>query len=176
MKKLSQNVLHNGLLGGCVAVGYMLVLYFVNPKLMFHPVWALMPFLVIFPTFMTLAALADRKDNGGYIKMEVAFKSVFFTAAFSLFLLVAFNFLMKSVVDPKLVGVERQSNIELLENVAEMTEADADDMEEVIAKVEETNMTPHLGNAWVSYILSLMMGTLPGLIIAAAVRRLEPIE
>ena len=54
-------------------------------------------------------------DNGGYIKMEVAFKSVFFTAAFALFIFVAFLFIMKSVVDPKLVGVERQANIEFLE-------------------------------------------------------------
>ena len=176
MKKLSQNVLHNGLLGGCATVAYMLVLYLINPKLMFHPLWAFIPYLVIFPLFMTLAALADRKDNGGYIKMEVAFKSVFFTAAFALFILVAFNFLMKSVINPKLVGIERQANIEFLEWMAEISEADADDMEDMIAKVEEADMTPHLRNAWVSYILSLMMGTIPGLIIAAAVRRLKPIE
>ena len=176
MKNISQNALHNGLLGGGATVVYMLVLYLVNPKLMFHPLWAFLPYLVIFPLFMTLAALADRKDNGGYIKMEVAFKSVFFTAAFALFIFVAFLFIMKSVVDPKLVGVERQANIEFLEWVAEQTEADADDMEKVIEKIKETDMTPHLGNAWVSYILSLMMGTIPGLIIAAAVRRLRPIS
>ena len=164
------------MLGGCATVAYMLVLYFIDPKLMFHPLWAFIPYLIIFPTFMTLAALADRKDNDGYIKMEVAFKSVFFTAAFSLFIFVAFMFLMKSVIDPKLVGVERQTSIELLEWMAEMTEADADDMEKMIVKIKEVDMTPHLGNAWVSYVLWLMMGTLPGLIIAAVVRRLRPID
>lgn len=176
MNNLSQNILHNGLLGGCATVVYMLVLYLIDPKLMFHPLWAFVPYLVIFPLFMTLAALADRRDNEGYIKMEEAFKSVFFTAAFALFLLVAFNFLMKVVINPKLVGVERQANIDFLEWVAELGEADADQIETAIEQIEEADLTPHLGNTIVSYILSLMMGTIPGLIIAAAVRRLKPIE
>ncbi len=133
MDKISQNIKQNGLVGGLAAIGYMLILYFVDAKLMFHPLWAFIPYLVIFPTFMTLAALADRKANKGYIKMEEAFKSVFFTAGFALFLLVAFLFLMKSVIDPRLVGVERQASIDFLEWVAEYGEADTDQIEEAVA-------------------------------------------
>ena len=124
---------------------------------------------------MTFSALQDRKDLGGYIKIEQAFKSAFFTAAFALFLLVSFNYILRAAIDPSLVGKEKEASIETSIKMLEWIGAEEAEIEKMIEQVEETDTTPKLGNTLSGYILALAMGSIPALIIAAFVRKLPPV-
>lgn len=178
MNNISPNIPKNGLIGGSMVVAYMIALYIIDPALMFMPLWSAVPFFFIFPAAMTLSVLADRDEQEGYIKMEEAFKTAFLTGAMALFFLVAFNFIMKTAVDPSLVSVERQTTIELTTNLMEAFGGDnvnPDDMDKIIEDLETVDLTPNLGSTFISFLLTAAFGAIPALIIAAILRKLRPI-
>lgn len=181
MKNLSNNVQRYGLIGGLVSILLMLGLYFADAKLLFHPLYSSLPFLVIFPVAMVMATLADRRDNGGILKLVDAFKSAFVTGALGLFLLVAFNFILRVAIDPTLTQVAKEAAKELTLQIFAWTERMSgealpdDQIDDAMQRLEETNHVPNLWNTLTSYLLSAAMGAVPALIMALILRR-EPKE
>lgn len=181
MNNLSNNVQRYGLIGGLIAILLMLGLYFADAKLLFHPLYSSLPFLVIFPVVMVMATLADRRDNGGIIKLVDAFKSAFVTGALGLFLLVAFNFILRVAIDPSLTQVAKEAAKELTLQIFAWTESISgeplpeDQIDDAMQRLEETNHVPNLWNTLLSYLLSAAMGAVPALIMALILRR-EPKE
>lgn len=179
MNNLSNNVQRYGLIGGLIAILLMLGLYFADAKLLFHPLYSSLPFLVIFPVVMVMATLADRRDNGGIIKLVDAFKSAFVTGALGLFLLVAFNFILRVAIDPSLTQVAKEAAKELTLQIFAWTESISgeplpeDQIDDAMQRLEETNHVPNLWNTLLSYLLSAAMGAVPALIMALILRR-EP--
>ncbi len=177
---LSENVQRNGLIGGLSVVILFLAYYFIDPNLLFGQISSGIPFLFIFPLFMTLSAVADKRENGGYLEITPAFKSAFFTGLLALFIMVAFNFILQTIIDPTLVEKSKEvafdAAIELAEAFSGGEELDDDAIQEIREKIEETG-SPTLGNSLISFLLMGALGAVPAVIIALFVRKKEdPLE
>lgn len=181
MNNVSNNAQRFGLISGLVSILLMLVLYFIDARLLFHPLYSSLPFLVIFPVAMVLATLADRRERGGILKLTDAFKSAFVTGALGLFLLVAFNFILRVAIDPTLTQVAKEAakelTIQIMSKAEQWTGEPVPDeaYDDAMQRLEETNHVPNLWNTLTSYFLSAAMGAVPALIIALILRR-EPKE
>jgi len=180
--KFSQNITQNGIIGGIAAVFYTFALYFIDAGLLFNFLWATLPFLIIFPLFMTLSALGDRKDNNGYLSIVEAFKSAFFAGIIALSISTLFSFALQKFIDPSL---EKVAEVKGKENAyafgEKMTvyltgEGMTDEqIEQIEEDFENRNFSPKLSETIFFLIISGAFGALPALIIGRFVRRKEDI-
>lgn len=174
--QFSENMVRNGVIGGLLSIVFFFALYFFNAKLIFHPLYGFIPYLVIFPLFMTLAAIGDRKAAGGYVKFIDAFKSAFVTGAIALLHLVVFTFVLQVIIDPTLEVLAKEAAQEMVIDFMNWLAPDGipeDQMDEAMAQLEEQDYKPTLGNTIFSYISMASLGAIPAVIIAAFVRRTD---
>lgn len=174
MEKMSQHPARNGLLGGFLTILYLYVLYFIDPKLLFHPLFASIPYLVIFPIFMVISAKADKADRKGYISMGDAFLSAFITGALAVFLMTMFNYVLYTTIDPSLPAMEQEIVMEMTINMTEYVsggELDDEQMDAITEQFEGVDPTPNLINAIISALIMGMFGAVPALIIGRVLRK-----
>lgn len=178
--KFTQNVTQNGLIGGIAAVIYTFVLYFMDAKMIYHPLWAFLPLLVIFPLFMTLSAQGDKKEGGGYITIVEAFKSAFFAGAIMLLVSTIFAFLLQAVIDPSLAAVAKEAALENAISIGEFFsggEINDEQLEAINESIEKETYEPKLGQTILSYFIMALLGAIPSLIIAAIIKKnRDPLE
>lgn len=177
---LSENVQRNGLIGGLAVVILLLTYYFIDPDLLFGSFSSGVPFLFIFPLFMTLSAVEDKKDNGGFLEITPAFKSAFFTGLLALFIMVVFNFILQTIIDPTLVEKGKEVAFDAAVQLADAFTGgeglDDDAIQEIREKIDETG-APTLANTLMSFLLTGALGAVPAIIIALFVRKKEdPLE
>jgi small-conductance mechanosensitive channel len=177
---ISENVQRNGLIAGLSAVILFLVYYFIDSKLIFSFLSSFIPYLLIFPVFMTLSAIADKKDNGGYLRITPTFMSAFFTGALALFIMMTFLFILQTIIDPALIEVQKEVGLDSAIGLAEFIsgeELSDDAIQEIQNEVERTSTTPTLGLTLLGYVLFTAFGAIPAIIIALFVRKEEdPLE
>ncbi len=174
--KFTPNVTQNGLYGGISVVILLFAYYFINAKMLYHPGWSLLPYVTIFPLFMTLAALADRKENGNHITLLEAFKSAFFTGAISLFIMFVFLYLLQTVIDPSVIKVAKEASLESSIAIAEFFsggELPEESMDEIVKQINEADYSPKPLQTLIGYVIFAVLGAIPALIIGAIVQRKE---
>jgi hypothetical protein len=177
---ISENVQRNGLIAGLSVVILFLAYYFIDPNLLFGKFTSGVPYLFIFPLFMTLSAIADKRENGGFLDITPTFKSAFFTGLLGLFIMMVFLFILKTIIDPTLVEMEKEVAFDAAIELAEMFTGgeglDDDAILEIREKVDESG-APTLWNTLFGFILTGALGAVPAIIIALFVRKKEdPLE
>ncbi len=174
MKPISQSAIRNGLLAGFLTILYTYILYFIDPKLMFNPLWAFIPYFLIFPVFMVVSAKTTRTEHGGFINMGDAFMSAFITGVIAVFLSTMFSFVLQTVIDPSLEQVAKEATTEMTVGMMEYfagDEIDDEQMDAVLEGLDEADYAPNLKNTIVSFCAMAMFGAVPALIIGRVIRR-----
>ncbi len=153
-----------GLIAGIGTVLILLTAYFVDKRLQLSPgvVWSTMIFYIV---GMAMAAIEERKDNGGFISFKAALKAAFIVWMVANAIYHTFNYLHFNYFDPEMIQIQKDVVLETLDTGVfseEMTE-------QMAAKTDEIKydiMTTLSG-----YIMSLVFGFLLAAIIARLVRR-----
>ena len=174
---MSENVQRNGLFGGVAAILLVFALYFMDAKLIFNPLWGSINLIFVFPIFMTLAAIGDKKDNGGFLSFGKSFQSAWITGVIALFLLTIFNYLLLTLIDPSLIDLQieaaKDSAIWMTEKFSGGQGVSDEQMAEMLAKVEEDTQSPSIGQSLLGFVFMGVLGAVPSLIIAAFVKKNE---
>ena len=94
-------VLQHGLLYGLIISAYSLISYLIGLDFMLN--WFNVGFALILPfAIMYYIGVKSRQKNGGYITWKESFSELFMVLAAGVFVVVAFNFVLNTLIDPDL--------------------------------------------------------------------------
>lgn len=102
----------NGLIVGLISVVLGLIIYFINPKLIFSAWYSLIGFLLFFG-FMAKGALDARSDNGGFISFGDAFMAAWLVAIVSMGITSIWQYVFTTLIDPSMIELEMEAVSEL---------------------------------------------------------------
>jgi len=148
-----------GLLAGIGTVLILLTSYYIDKRLMLSPsvVWSTMIFYLI---GMYMAAMEDRKSNGGFISFQEALKTCVIVwmvanAIYHLFIYFHFNYF-----DPDMLNVQKEMFLEMNEQAGLLDEK------------LSTKMVEELSYDFMQTITGYMMSLVGGFAISAIIARL----
>ncbi len=153
-----------GLIAGIGTVLILLTAYFVDKKLQLSPgvVWSTIIFYIV---GMAMAAIEERKDNGGFISFKAALKAAFIVWMIANAIYHAFNYFHFNYFDPEMIQIQKDYVLETL-NAGVFNEEMTEQMAARTEEIEYGIITTLRG-----YIMSLVFGFLLAAIIARLVRR-----
>jgi len=113
-----------GLIAGIGTVLILLSAYFIDKKLQLSPgvVWSTSIFYIV---GMAMAAIEERKDNGGFISFKEALKAAFIVFMIANAIYHIFNYFHFNYFDPEMLQIQKDVVLETLETGVfseEMTE------------------------------------------------------
>lgn len=154
---------------GVASIIFSMVLYFIDPKMMFGGVGYLGILITIYFTYK--AAADERVDNEGFLSFGEAFKASFLAIAIGFLFATLFQYVLINFIDPSLVDVLRDTALESAESMAGMFGADESAMEGIKEAMEEQDFSPSLLGTLGNYIGMLVVGAIISLIVAAITKR-----
>lgn len=170
---MENNGIKNGLFMGVASVLFSMILYFINPKMMFGGV-AYLGFLIPL-YFMWKAGTDERQSNGGYLSFGGALKVTFLSIVVGFLISNLFSYVLINFIDPSLIEVIRETSMETAEKMAGMFGGNEDVMEEMKDAMEEQDFSPTLGSTLLTYLVGLIFpGFVFALIISAIVKKDDP--
>lgn len=169
---MQQHFVRSGALLGAATIVFNLIIYLISPKFLVS--WGSWAGLVITIYFMSKAVKDTRNDLRGFISLSDAFKASWLTYVLGAFLTTVFMFILTNNIDPGLVDVVKQTQIEAIEEVAVFFNIPESQMEEQISMIEDTNP---FGLATVALSLPLSFlfpGAVFAIIMAAIMKKNDP--
>ncbi len=153
-----------GLIAGIGTVLILLTAYFVDKKLQLSPgvVWSTIIFYIV---GMAMAAIEERKDNGGFISFKEALKAAFIVWMVANAIYHAFNYFHFNYFDPEMLQIQKDYVLDTLS-----TGVFSEEMAEEMA-ARTNDIKYDLLTTVSAYIMSLVFGFLLAAIIARLVRR-----
>jgi hypothetical protein len=146
-----------------------LVLYFVQPEHIFSTYLGWM-WMIILLIFMVLAVKEKKKENNNYISLQSAFRESWMTFVTGLLGTMIFNYFLLHIIDPNLLELQKEAQIEALQKMAGIFNISEDRLEKQIEVIREQGGAS-AGKLFFSYVLSLVMGAVPAIIIAALLKK-----
>ena len=123
--------------------------------------------------FGLAAALKSRSLMGGFMSFKEAFTSYFITVAIGTFLSTLIGIVIFTIVDPGAAEYINQKIIEMTAETMENWGAAQDQIDQTIAKMEETDNFS-IASQLQSYVIRLVILCVLGLIVAVAVKKSDP--
>lgn len=167
----------NGLIYGAITIAYLMISYAMGIDFMVGMINTVIGFIIPIGILVYIG-LEVRKASGGFVKFADNFKSLFLVFALGAFLLMLFNHILNTVIDPDLpykmyeqVIENTMSMMEGFGTPEEALDATMVAFEEGREKVSE-NFTA-LGFV-MTYLTSLIMGIIYSLIAAAITKKNNP--
>ena len=156
-----------GLLAGVSTIAYLLLFYFISPRLMLNGfiIWST---LIIFLAFMYRAAVEVRKNQESF-PFQLALRPPFTVYVLATLIYNLFYFLMFNVFDPGLLEVQYelvQENARLFAGVSGRPE-----MEEQIASLSLDDIRVTLKSVVFACARSILGGFILSLMMAAFLRK-----
>jgi len=157
-----------GLLAGGVTILYLLVFYFIDPRIMLSS-WVLWSSMVIYVTFMVLACRRRQVERDGKIDFKEALQSAFLVFVVANVAYYLFYYLMFSVFDPGLAAIQREIMLENLENLGSVL--DEQQREEMLRNLQEQDLDVRPFDLLLSFGQGLIGGFIIALVIAGLFSR-----
>lgn len=170
---LEQNGIKYGVIAGLGYVILTLLLYFIDPKMVFGNASMISWVIYIFCMYKSVAD--DKAADGGFITFRNAFQSSFVVYIIASFLGIMFLYVLMTVIDPSLVDLQIEVAMELIEKVAEFTGMGEAELDEAVKAIEDA-AKPSLLQSLQGYLFGLIGGAIPALIIAAAMKKDKPLH
>lgn len=174
--KMNFLAIQHGAAVGAVQVIIMLVLYVVHTELLFNT-WASLSTWVLIFVGLYLGIKAVREDEGGYISFGRAWGHGMLVAAAMTVLVVAFSVVLYNVIDPGLVDMAIRVVQDQMEGLIALMgggEVDGVDFATLMEEEMRKSLTPQ--GLLKGSFGSLLVYAIPALIMAAVMRRKEPID
>jgi hypothetical protein len=170
---LEQNGVKYGIIAGLGYIILTLLLYFIDPKMVFGN--ASMISWVIYIFCMYKSAADDKAADDGYITFRNAFQSSFVVFVIASFLGTTFLFVLMTIIDPTLIDLQIKVALEMIEKVAEFTGMGEAELDEAVKAVEAAAQ-PSFVQSLQGYLFGLIGGAIPALIIAVAMKKIKPLH
>ena len=157
---------------GAATIVFNIIIYLISP--LFLVSWGSWAGLVITIYFMSKSVRDSRTDQHGMISLADAFKAGWLAYVLGAFITTIFMFILTNYVDPGLVDVVKQTQIEAIEEVGNFFNVPESQMEEQISMIEDTNP---FGLATVALSLPLSFlfpGAIFAIIMAAIMKKNIP--
>ena len=163
-----QNIpLKYGIIAGVGVIVYLLVFYFIDPKLMLHGavMWST---LIIYLICMYRATILERERMETF-SFRQAIRPSFTVYVLATLLYYTFYYLLFNVIDPGMAEIQRDLMIDQSTRLAESI--GATDLEDQIQELTAEDMRVTLGNTILGVGWSLIGGFVLSLIFAGVLRR-----
>jgi hypothetical protein len=161
-----------GLIGGLALSVFLLVLYLVGTSAFMSPA-AWIGYIVII-AIAVLAGVRQRKLNGGYIEFGEALKVVFAVFALSFLIQTVFSYILLNYIDVPFRDALTQATMDKTEEF--MRRMGMPDSEIDKALTEASKQDPSsIKNTLLGYGISLIVFFIISLIIAAIIKRKQPV-
>jgi len=161
----------NGLFFGAATVALYLVIYIINKRLLFSPVFGPMVSLVIPIVFMVLAAKATRNNQEGVMTFGESLSATFLTFVIGSLIYSAFSYLMTNIIDPSLLEIGKEIALEALDKVSGVFGMSEDQLDQMREAIEDGGGNG-FANTAIAWAFSLIFpGFIIALIISAIMKR-----
>jgi hypothetical protein len=173
-KTLRDFVLKWGLIVGLAQCTVSLISYLMGLEWMVSFTFAFIN-IIVFIGGPVYAAIVLKKQQGGYIPFKNAFAIIMIVFAAAGFVLLGYNVLMYTVIDPAIPGQVKEAVAEKTFNMMERFGAPEEAIEEAMAEIEDTEMEYTPANLVKGYFTSWLWGAIIALIGAAIIKKNRPV-
>lgn len=166
---MNNKAIQNGLFMGAASIVLTLVFYFVSPKAMLqYGSWAL---YIVFLFFMYKAAVDERGALGGLISFGDALKAAFLAYVVGGLIYYLFNHVLMTLIDPSLIDLTKDIALDSMDKMNSFL--DEDQVDKMKEAIDEQEFAPTIGSTLLGYLVSLIVGFIFALIIAAITKRAD---
>jgi len=170
---LEQNGVKYGVIAGLGSIIATLLLYFSDPKIMLNFIqyigWAIYLFC------MVKSVSDDRTAAGGFISFKNAFQSSFVVFIIASLFTNIFWYILTNMIDPSLPQLQIDMAVEAMDQVVEAGWMDEKMFDAAVAELENPN-NYSLMKILQNYLIGLVGGAIPALIVAAIMKREKPMH
>ena len=160
-----------GLLAGLIYIVLLLLQYtFPSESPIAFAGIKLVIYLIIIGVFV-FAAIARKKELGGYADFKTVFQTIFITIVITEVLYAAFNYIYLNYIDPQFLDTVTNNTITWLEKKGLPQEQ----LDKQIETMKERSVKPSLRNTFVGIGIWVIIDSIFGLIIAAIVKKNKPL-
>ncbi|MBP8240585.1 MAG: DUF4199 domain-containing protein [Saprospiraceae bacterium] len=165
---MNANILKYGLYAGAGTIAYLLLFYFIDPRLMLSP-WVSWSSLLIYIAAMLKATMVERDASGGAFLFREALRPAFGAYVVASVVYVVFNYVLYNFVDTHLVEIQREMMVEQSKVLAE--KMGREDLMEQMENISVEDLRVGFRNSAVGFMWSLIGGFFLSAIIALFIKR-----
>jgi len=166
-----------GIYYGVTSIILFVLEYFLAPDLMQNKIVSSLVFLVPLILFMTLAGIAEKKKNDGYLSFSKTFQCMFYTATIGLVMISVFNYMFTTFYAPEfMTEIYEKQMAETRIKLEEQGMADEDidktmELTEKIFKLQDRMWFKLIG-----VLMLIGMGAIAALLNALVIRKNPPTD
>ena len=164
----------NGLYFGLASIAYTLIIYLLNPKMLFSGFTGIIVAIILTVVFMVMAARAERADNEGFLSYGEALKTTFLVFVVGSLLSTIFSYSLYNYIDPSLVDQMKEAALETSVKMAEFFGAPEDQLDQIREEIMNQDMSMGVGRMILQWVYSLIFGFICSLIVSAFVKKSGP--
>lgn len=154
-----------GLFAGVATILYLLIFYWINPRLMLS--WGVLwSSLLIYLAFMALAVRRLQAISAEHPPFRLALRAAFLVFVVANAVYYLFYFVLFKYVDPHLLVLQQEMMVETTQRFSGLL--GVENAEEVSRQFEQNDLQITLANSLFSYAWSLLGGFLLALAVAGA--------
>ena len=161
-----------GVIMGIVSIMFSIVIYFASPQ--FLLTWGSWAGLVITIYFMIKSINDTKRDNAGFLTLAESFKAGWLTYVLGSVISSVFMYMMVNFIDPALIDIIRDTQIEALEKVGQAFNLSESQLEEQISVIKDTNPYGLAQIALAIPVSFLFPGAVISIIMAAILKKNNP--
>jgi len=165
---MNANILKYGLYAGAGTVAYLLLFYFIDPKLMLSP-WVSWSSLLIYIAAMLKAALEERKASEGGFTFRQAVRPAFGVYVVASVVYFLFNYVLYNYVNTDLAEIQRDIMVQQAQGMAE--KFGKEDLKEQIESISSEDLKVTVRNSALGFMWSLIGGFFMSALIALGAKR-----
>lgn len=167
----NQTSVNYGLIGGMAAIALGMLYYLINVRGFIA--WGGWFSNLAIIASMAMAALAVRREQGGFLPFREALKSTFLVWVIASFLSMVFLYLLYNFIDPGLVDIQKEVVAEMMDRF--LASADQATIDQIEESMTAENFGLDIKKSLLGYAFSLIFpGFIVSLIVAAIVKRPQP--
>lgn len=169
---VKKNGINFGIILGVISVLTTTIIYATNPE-NFVSIWVGISIFLFNIAVGLFAVGKTKKAMGGYITFKEAFTVYFITMALSALIGIAFMFILFNFIDPSIKETIMDSTIKMSVNMMQSAGLKSEDIRKSVEAIKAADNFS-LINQVKSYFIGLLVNTIIGLIVAAAMKKNNP--
>ncbi len=165
---MNANILKYGLYAGAGTIAYLLLFYFIDPRVMLNT-WVSWSSLLIYIAAMIKATLEERKASEGGFSFRQAVRpafGVYVVASVAYFL---FNYVLYNYVNTDLTEIQREVMVQQAQTFAE--KLGREELKEQMENIKAEDLRVSIRNSALGFMWSLIGGFVLSMIIALGLKK-----
>ncbi len=165
---MNANILKYGLYAGAGTAAYLLLFYFIDPKLMLSP-WVSWSSLLIYLVAMIKAGMNEREATEGLFSFRQALRPAFGVYVVASVVYFAFNYVLYNYINTELPEIQREIMIQQSTTLAE--KLGNEELREQMENIKAEDLRVSIRNSALGFMWSLIGGFFLSAIVALGIKR-----